>query len=316
MGWLVVGVALTGVLLAFAVDVRANAAFDGLTWLIWLAWLLAVSFGLWRLREPVQRALSWAHIGMLATITAVVGTQGLRVARDQLLLGGGWQIALAWLALVLLFWGTWRLPRLFAQPLAELFPRYRNRWFGLAGATLGLVWVMTQLDAGQSAPLPFVPLLNPLELFQLVLLALLLRFAMQSGIRVPIGFVAAAGFLMLTMATLRGTWQLTLVADSVSGDWNWLSAALNSRIAQTALTVSWSLAGVSAWILGSRRRNRKLWLAGAMLMGIVMAKVLLIDRTYTGDLAGIVSFGAVGLLLLLVGYLAPSPPKSEPQAPA
>ncbi len=316
LGWLVVGVALTGVPLAYALDVRANAVFDATTWAIWLGWLLAVGFGLWRLREPLQRALSWAHIGMLAAIAVVVGMQALRLARDDLLLGGGWQVLLAWLMLTVLFWGTWRAPRLFAQPLSALFPRYRNRWFAIAGAALGLVWVLSQLDAGQSAPLPFVPLLNPLELFQLVLLALLLRFAQQAGIRVPIGWIAGAGLLMLTMATLRGTWQLTMAADSVSGDWNWLTAALNSRIAQTALTVTWSLAGVSAWILGSRRRNRKLWLAGAILMGIVMAKVLLIDRTYTGDLAGIVSFGAVGLLLLLVGYLAPSPPKSEPQVPA
>ena len=315
-GWLVVGVAVVGAPLAFVVDMQANAAFDATTWMIWLGWLLAVCFGLWRLREPLQRGLSWAHIGMLATVVIVVGTQALRLARDDLLLGSGWQIPIAWLLLVLLFWGTWRQPRLFAQPLFALFPRYRMRWFALAGSVLGVVWLLSQFDTGRSAPLPFIPLLNPLELFQVLLLALLLRFAHQEGPRVPIGLIAVAGFLMLTMVTLRGTWQLTLVADSISGDWDWVGAALNSRIAQTALTVTWSLAGVSAWIVGSKRRNRKLWLAGAVLMGIVMGKVLLIDRTYTGDLAGIVSFGAVGLLLLLVGYLAPSPPKSEPQVQA
>jgi uncharacterized membrane protein len=86
----------------------------------------------------------------------------------------------------------------------------------------------------------------------------------------------------------------------------------SNGIAQASLTVAWSLVGVSAWVLGSRRRDRQLWGAGAVLMGIVLVKLLLVDRSYMGNVAGIVSFMAVGLLLVGVGYLAPSPPRREP----
>ena len=46
-------------------------------------------------------------------------------------------------------------------------------------------------------------------------------------------------------------------------------------------------------------------------MLIVLAKLMLIDRSYMGNIPGIVPFLAVGLLLLVVGYIAPQPPKAE-----
>jgi uncharacterized membrane protein len=66
-----------------------------------------------------------------------------------------------------------------------------------------------------------------------------------------------------------------------------------------------------AMVVGSRRRNRVVWMGGAILMGVVLLKLLLVDRQFTGNVTGIVSFIGVGLLLLVVGYFSPSPPKTE-----
>ena len=57
---------------------------------------------------------------------------------------------------------------------------------------------------------------------------------------------------------------------------------------QASLTVVWSLFGVGAWVLGSRRRNRRVWTGGAVLMGIVLLKLLTVDRGYMGNMPGIV----------------------------
>ena len=52
-------------------------------------------------------------------------------------------------------------------------------------------------------------------------------------------------------------------------------------------------------------------------MAVVLAKLLLIDRQHLGNLFGIASFMAYGLLCTLVGYLAPAPPRDSAQgAPA
>jgi uncharacterized membrane protein len=50
-------------------------------------------------------------------------------------------------------------------------------------------------------------------------------------------------------------------------------------------------------------------MGGAVLMAIVLLKLITIDRGYMGNMPGIISFMAVGLLLVGVGYIAPSPPK-------
>ncbi|MEO8010465.1 MAG: DUF2339 domain-containing protein, partial [Dokdonella sp.] len=78
---------------------------------------------------------------------------------------------------------------------------------------------------------------------------------------------------------------------------------------QTSLSVVWSLLGVVGWVLGSRRGNRALWMAAAALMAVVLVKLLLIDRQHLGNIFGVASFIAYGLLCTLIGYLAPAPPR-------
>ena len=46
-------------------------------------------------------------------------------------------------------------------------------------------------------------------------------------------------------------------------------------------------------------------------MGIVVVKLFLIELSNSGGIARIVSFIIVGLLLLLVGWFTPVPPKAE-----
>jgi uncharacterized membrane protein len=47
---------------------------------------------------------------------------------------------------------------------------------------------------------------------------------------------------------------------------------------------------------------------GATLLGVVIAKLFLVDLSRVGSIERIVSFLGVGLLMLVLGYLAPLPP--------
>ena len=60
------------------------------------------------------------------------------------------------------------------------------------------------------------------------------------------------------------------------------------------------------WISGSRRGQRGVWLAGAVLMAVVLAKLVLVDRQHLGNLLGIGSFIAYGLLCTLVPFASPA----------
>jgi uncharacterized membrane protein len=72
---------------------------------------------------------------------------------------------------------------------------------------------------------------------------------------------------------------------------------------------------------GHLRHRREVWLIGAALIGVVVAKLFCVELSNRGGLARIVSFIGVGVLLLVVGYFAPLPPKRndavpDPAAPA
>ena len=63
-----------------------------------------------------------------------------------------------------------------------------------------------------------------------------------------------------------------------------------------------------AW--GGREANpAAVWMAGAALMGLVVVKLFLVELGNTGTVARIVSFIAIGALLLVLGYVAPAPPR-------
>ena len=86
---------------------------------------------------------------------------------------------------------------------------------------------------------------------------------------------------------------------------------MNSTILQTSLTIFWAALGLAGMVLGTRHSNRRAWLIGVGLMAIVVVKLVLIDLSNTGTVARIVSFLGVGVMLLVVGYFSPVPPRAE-----
>ena len=270
---------------------------------------------------PTMRGLTGrqatTHISALAALTLALGL-GIREGLEAInadALGDGWRWILPWLPLAALTALLLRRPTLAAWPVGTDAQGYRRIALGLALLVLGSVWVVTQVVAGTAAPLPWVPLLNPVELFQLIgvlgLAAWLKGLPPQAPAR-PIAAVAlgAAVFTLMTMATLRASWHWG--AEGFAGTpWmtsvDWWDVA-SWTVSQAALSVVWSLAGVVCWVLGSRRGSRPLWTFGALLLAAVLLKLLLVDRENLGDLLGIVSFLTVGGLLVIVGRLAPRPP--------
>jgi hypothetical protein len=270
------------------------------------AYAIAGLFALPALGERDDSTPAIAHIGWLWTWTCVVAV-GLHRLADDHALGDGWRGALATLPLL----AAWALallrPRWIAPPLQGRFATWRGAL--LLGHVVVATCVFCALlpHEGASAPLPWLPLLNPVELVQLGLLACLARWLADHDAPTELAARRAAGltggaFLFVTAATLRATHHLGGIA--------WDGGIWTSNLAQTALTVVWSALGMLGWVLGSRRGNRALWLAGALLMGVVLAKLLLVDRSHLGNLFGIASFIAYGLLCTVIGYFAPAPPPS------
>ncbi len=280
------------------------------------AWLVYAVLG-WRslicLRATREELRFVAHGGWLWSWVAAIAVAALHFAGEAEL-GDGWQWVGSGLPL-LAFAALLQLrPALLAPPLAQTggnageqggFEDYRRWLLGSAWLVLGMSWCVSLFFPGESVPLPWIALLNPLELLQIATLALLAqrvwagrgRMGSQTGVAV----FALAAFAWVTFATLRATHHW--------GGTDWSPSMLDDSVVQTALTLVWSVLGVLGWIFGSKRGDRLLWGAGAVLMGVVLLKLLLIDRGHLGNLFGIVSFIAYGLLCTAVGYFAPAPPR-------
>ena len=276
----------------------------------WWAWLVFAVLGLRSLRclrDGASRFAVGAQFTWWLVWPTMASLLGAWIA-DRFGLAQGWDIALIglpWLAALTMAQFRWSW---LAMPLGVRFDTCRTSLTGTYVVVLATGWVCALFAAGDSVPLQWVPLLNPLELAQLAALALLAGWLWSPHanallVRRRIAVLSMAGFALVTCMTLRGVHHWGAVP--------WDDELLSTSLAQTSLTVVWSVLGVVGWIGGSRRGQRALWLAGAVLMGVVLAKLVLVDRQHLGNLLGIGSFIAFGLLCTLVGYFAPAPPRAH-----
>jgi uncharacterized membrane protein len=273
-----------------------------------LATLSAAALG-WR---TLQCLRSWPLPAMLTQLGWLWRWTLVASATINVLLQGmpgisnAWMLLLVTLPLCALAAVALARPHWIAPPLVELLPKLRPPLLGTVLFVLGLYWLAGLFMAGDTAPMMYLPLLNPLELLLIIITLLVARWlgdsttatALRRGRPMVLGVL---GMTVVTSATLRAVHQL--------GHVPWNDALFDSSLAQMSLTVVWSVFGLLAWVWGSRRGQRLVWLAGAVTMGVVLAKLLLIDRSHLGNLFGIASFIAYGLLCTVIGYLAPAPPR-------
>jgi uncharacterized membrane protein len=86
-------------------------------------------------------------------------------------------------------------------------------------------------------------------------------------------------------------------------------AMIDSMLVQASLSLFWTVLALCAMVFATHRAWRGVWVAGATLMAVVTGKLFFVDLSNAGGIERIVSFLGVGLLLLLVGYFSPAPPK-------
>jgi hypothetical protein len=284
------------------------------TWAMWplvalLAWVVLAGASLFAIRDAPVAQLGLSHTAWLWTWVFALGLTFTQLA-DEGTLGGGWKLALMAAPLVLLWALTVQRPSLISPPLAARFSEWRSAVMLTQVAVAALVFLVSLFHPGDSEPVRWLPVITPVELLQLGMMVVLLRW-LSDGAPSWLGerrlaVLTVTSFAFISMATLRAVHHLL--------DVPWDDDLISTKEAQTSLSVVWSILGVAGWVLGSKRGNRAVWLTGALLMGVVLVKLLLVDRSHLGSVFGIVSFIAYGLLCTAVGYFAPAPPRTPASA--
>lgn len=211
-------------------------------------------------------------------------------------------------------------PRQWSWPVAA-FPREYRLYAAAPLAVLMLVWfwLANGVSDGNAEPLPYVPLLNPLELGLLFALFGVYVWSRSAVAELSIrqDYAAYATQLIAGVSLFAFcTALVTRAAHHWAGIPFELDLLLESMLVQAGLSIVWTLMALGLMIGGHLRHRREVWLIGAALIALVVAKLIFVELSNRGGLARIVSFIGVGVLLLVVGYFAPLPPKRVEAAPA
>jgi hypothetical protein len=295
---------------------------------------------MWALDVAFSPARAWTHyvgLGNAVVIAAVLwlGQRLLRSAQPR-----AWSAELlvpAWAALVhgavfahaLGAWGVarhdgwaasaavavptlmalWLLRRGAAQawPVTALHNTAFTRALHMPWLAVLVVWMLgaNLLSDGSMRPLPYLPFVNPTDLMHglAAFYAACLYLAQPARNRsLWLKGAAAMGFVWLNGLLVRSLHHW-------AGTPMWADGALDTDAVQTGLTILWTACAFITMVLATRRGERALWMAGAALLAVVVAKLFFVDLSQVGTLARIVSFMGVGGLMLVIGYLSPMPPQ-------
>jgi len=284
----------------------------------WLAWPLCLAGLYYVVRAVETEETPWterAHAAWLWLAAGVAAAALNGLADDVLGLGYDWLVAGVGLGLVAVAAGTLKA----VEREIDAFGRQpRNAVLLGAGPVLAasIAWAFVSNVAGEGAtrPLPYLPLLNPVDITVAFIALTALRWwrslfwvDAEELFEVPRQWLAISatvfGFAWLNAILVRSVVQWAGVPHRAEALWD-------STPLQVCLSIAWTLVGFAGMWLSTRTRQRKAWMAFAGLLGVTVVKLFVVDLSQLTTGAKIGTFLVVGVLLLLVGYLSPVPPDS------
>lgn len=290
----------------------------------WLVWPLALALHgvmLHRLdADESQPWWSWAHSGGVWLLVLLAGNLlAWAVLQAQLQ-------QTSWAAVILLVSAIGVLLALSKKSWFDPASQARTRWplkrfaqayLWRAAAPLAVMVALGSMalaltSNGNARPLPYVPLLNPTDLsvaLGLAACALWLMRLRQSAFKLPaLVRYSRLPLLLVAMAFVAINTAWLRVAHQFAGvPWN-VRSLFDSFLVQAGYSILWTLIALGLMVVAHRRRVRPVWMGGAVLLGLTLLKLFLVDLSNRGGSERIVVFIAVGALMLVVGYFAPMPP--------
>jgi uncharacterized membrane protein len=287
-----------------------------------IAWPIAIAaFYLILRRYERIRAdiLKFLHAGTLWLVTWLLVLE-IRWQMENMINGADTWSLIAWgIAPSLVLFAVSTFGRKLHWPVKEHLETYL---FPGCGPVVMALWLWSMYvnftSPGDSYPLKYVPLLNPLDMTICIVFAAIrvwfvnLCSAFPHTIsdyhrKILLGAFAASIFIWINAVLVRTIHQWGGIEFSPS-------PLFHSMLLQATLSIFWSLLALCTMVIATHRSLRPAWLAGAGLLAAVVVKLFLVDLSNTGTVERIVSFVGVGILLLIIGYASPVPPRNDNHA--
>ncbi len=173
-----------------------------------------------------------------------------------------------------------------------------------------ILWVNITIP-GDFSPFTYMPILNPIDIAS-IFIFIIATFAIvklpkpyhQAYYAKLLTFICLAIFVWINCLTLRTIHHWYQVPFTLAG-------ILDSTLAQASLSMIWIIIALVATYIATIRSLRTLWFLGAILIALTVIKLFVMDLQHVGTLDRIVAFIGVGTLLLIIGYIAPIPPRKQ-----
>jgi uncharacterized membrane protein len=297
-----------------------NRVLNNFGWVLWLG-ALALHFLVLRRvdsKAPRQWFVAMHALGVWTVVLLLADALVFAVDKGDL-----WRTS--WASVVLLVAATLVLLALVIYatsakasarwPLSSFMRSYV--WF--AAAPLAVIvflggLLVALVSRGKSDPLPYLPLLNPTDISVALAFAaifLWLQKLRTHRVAVPQMLIGNAPKVALAGAAFIAINTVWLRVAHHFADVPWdVGALFNSFLVQTGYAILWTVLALVLMLLARRRPSRPLWMVGAGLLALTVAKLFLVDLSNAGGSERIIAFIVVGVLMLIVGYVAPLPPSA------
>ncbi len=272
--------------------------------LAWFTFVRCFGHSLWP-ESPQHRSA----LAVFALLSALAPT----LLSLQVWLGNVFAAPLQAALLTVLVWVLQRpnlppLPAGFAPPL-NLDPDAFRRWTGGFAACALALWFLILCSRFDALSWPYVPLVYPLDAAQICCLVGLFFWQRQEAalgeslrpLVLPVQALAA--FALVNVLVARCVCAATGCPYSPG-------PLLRSPAFLTTLSLLWGGISLCLMIVASHlRKSRRLWFCGLSLLALTLIKLVFLDLSDQETLHRSLSFLAVGLLMLVMGYFCPLPPK-------
>lgn len=275
----------------------------------WAAWIVAIGSQAWVLRAFKQ---GWLHAGTALLVAALGAIELNWLAGEYTAHGTAWSVAAAMVVPALVAIAIAHRTMDERWPVTANPRAYRVTALGTLLVALG-AWSLYAnfTHDGTSDPLPYLPLVNALDLGHILAL-IALAMAWLGHRRRPDEFPKMGQGTMIAVGALAFVWLNGVLLRSIH---HWagipyeLDTMTRSVLVQAAVSIFWTTLALASMVVATRNKLRPLWILGAALVGVVVVKLFIVDLEHVGGIERIVSFIGVGLLMLVVGYFAPVPPR-------
>lgn len=273
----------------------------GFNALIWIAYFVLIYAIL--LREREWQFVTLEHVMNLGLLLAVV-----TLSLHSLAYKSGFSEALVlaiWILPTVAMVALLGVDRLYGDRFIKYKKLYQNEIRGVL-LIIALIWNFLANAVAINSSW-YLPLFNTLELTQLAVLVLAGLYIYRNNLSfkpLAIRVLAVLSLIFITVVYARA------VSVYKGIDYSFI-ALFNDLSFQAGLSILWASFGLGFMLLSKKYANREFWVVGFGLLVITVAKLFLVELSNSATVERIVSFIAVGALMLLIGYIVPIPPSRE-----